>query len=1164
MNRLKLIIAIGLLVALALVISDQGERYISREVERQLSALLQAISGSIETEYRQTLVDAEFIASRPELLRAAKQLVEQPKHKDVLLRSPGQRLARDFFTPLLEHRVYEGFFLIGPGNSNLASSHDANVGRTNLLTTQPAVLVRAWAGQSVISLPQMSDVALRDRDGELANNAPTVFAVTPVRGPTGQVAVLLALRLSLEHAIYRALRAGATGKVGESYIFDRDARMLSDSRFERKMWASGRLPDGQTSYGNLQIRIPGSGELTRMARSATQGQSGVDTAGYQDYRGIPVVGAWRWLDTHGIGVAVEVDAEEALLGVKLMQAAVFGSTLLAIILLLIISRLSSQQERQLQQEVAARTRELYFEQAKLNGLFRQAPNGLIILDARGRITDFSVCAQQIFGQMKCEVSGRPLSDLFAEPMPEFDREGKAFEFEINTRRAPGQLVPLEVAVSRTEAGEHGFYLVIVRDVSQAKQMEHAMRDEMRKRAAVESRQRLLLEAAGEGIFGIDSDGRISFINPAGARFLGYEPEELLGRRLTDTGAGDPAVCSANNPIAQRDDMRDRGAEETILCRRDGSVFDAEYTRTQLIAHDQYRGAVVIFSDISARKSAEQSLMLAESVFQNITEGIIVADAQGRILRVNRALCAMVGFEEDELIGQADPPYQSGEHPPVFFQQLWDSLIHDGGWEGEIWNKRKNGRIFPTWQTIVAIRDKEGQPVQYVSVARDITDQRRSERRIHRLAYFDNLTGLPNRELFFDRFEHAIQRANRQGSSIALLFLDLDRFKNVNDSLGHPVGDELLKSVASRLKFLVRAEDTVARLGGDEFTVLLESVSRSEDVTRVAQKVVEDLSRPFQIGDHHLHIGASVGISQYPDDGTDATTLVKHADAAMYQAKAAGRNNFKFFNAAMSSRNSEQMAMEGHLHRAVHNDEFVLYYQPQFAGDGRIVGVEALIRWQHPVMGLVPPNKFIPIAEETGLIVPIGAWVLLTACQQMRQWHSEGGPAIRVSVNLAGPQIMRGNIVQTVSDALETTGLDAEFLELEVTETFVMDHVEQSVGTLARLRELGVQLAIDDFGTGHSSLATLKRLPADTLKIDRAFVRDIPKDKNDMAIARAILAMGKELDLKTVAEGVETREQQAFLDAEGCDYFQGFLFSRPLPADTVQLLWRRPSQATEAV
>jgi len=1160
----KAVVATALLAALAVVMVDQGARDLQREAQRNLSSLIDVISIGVANEYRQIEIDAQNMARRPEIVNAARLLMLSPiEDRETLVNSRAQAQVRALFEPLLRHEIYHGFFIIGPGNINLASSRDTDVGEANLLRDQGLLLADIWAGETVTSLPQASDVPLPDPSGLLRTNAPTMFTITPIRNRVGATIALLALRINPFSTTYRILQSGSQGKTGESYLFDSAGRMLSESRFTESLWASGRLPDGLPSFRNLMLTQPHSHKLTRMAASATRENDGVDASGYVDYRGKRVVGAWRWLADHSLGVAVKVDHDEVYQGLGVLRWAVYGTTAAASFLLLLVATLSTRQHGRLTRLVEERTAALRYEKSQLNSLFEQAPHGLITLDESYRITRFSACARRMFGCPEEAVIGMPLETLLTEPMHKDAALTDGSHHELNGQRADGSLVPIELSISKTETERDSYYLVIIRDISESKRLETAMRDEIRLRKTAEQRQRLLLEAAGEGIFGTDTSGSITFINPAGARLLGYSTDELLGRTLTQGTASTPPLCSAESLLADPDHFTER-TEETLLRRRDDTAFEAEYFRTPLVADGQAHGSVVIFSDITSRKRAEQSLLLAESVFMHITEGILITDADGRILRVNRALCDMVGYREEEIVDQARPPYHSGEHPPVFYQQMWDTLTHEGYWDGEIWNRRKNGEIFPTWQTVVGIDGASGRPDRYVSVTRDITEQRRSEQRIHRLAYFDNLTGLPNRELFFDRFSHAIERAQRQNMRLALLFLDLDRFKNVNDSLGHPIGDELLKAVGERLQQLVRSEDTIARLGGDEFTILLESVAHDEAIANVAEKVVDALSRPFAIGEHVLHIGTSVGISCYPEDGNDATTLIKHADAAMYQAKAAGRSNYQFYAQAMSTHTSERVVMEANLHRAVNNDEFLLHYQPQYSEDGRIVGLEALVRWQDPVTGLVPPQQFIPLAEETGLIVVIGEWVLRTACLQMKQWLDRGAPQMRVSVNLAGPQIIRGDITETVTNVLAQTGLPAHNLELEVTETFVMDNAAQAIDKLSRLRDLGVSIAIDDFGTGHSSLSNLKRLPVDTLKIDRAFVRDVADDQNDMAIVRAIIALGHQLQLSTIAEGVETEEQKKFLSQEGCDMFQGFLFARPLPVETVELLWQHESFVSNAV
>jgi len=558
----------------------------------------------------------------------------------------------------------------------------------------------------------------------------------------------------------------------------------------------------------------------------------------------------------------------------------------------------------------------------------------------------------------------------------------------------------------------------------------------------------------------------------------------------------------------------------------------------------------ITRDITERKRADTQLKLAAKVFEQSNEGFMITDAKHNIIMVNHAFTMITGYSEAEVLGQNVLLLSSGHHDQNFYRSILEAIDAEGHWQGEILNRRKNGENYPELLNISVARDSIGQITEYIGVFADITQLKASQARLEFLAYHDSLTGLPNRLQLFSSLQHGIDMAEREDKQLALLILDLDRFKDVNDSFGHSAGDQLLQLVAKRLSRRLRVVDTVSRLGGDEFTVLLENIVHTEDAARVAEGIIADLREPLklpQVGD--IMIGVSIGISLYPQHGNTPEILLQQADAALYRAKEGGRNRYSYYSDELTCAARERIDLEARLRRAITQNELRVYYQPQVdIPSGRIVGAEALIRWQDPKEGLILPNRFIPLAEQTGLIMAIGEWLLRETCLQGRQWIDAGLPPLTLSVNVSPYQFRHGELSTLVPNVLNETGFPADRLELELTESGLMEYQDQALEVLNNLRKQGIHLAIDDFGTGYSSLAYLKRFPLDVLKIDKSFIDDIPHHQGDMEIAAIIIAIGHTLGLKVLAEGVETPEQLVFLKAKGCDLYQGYIKSRPLPGE----------------
>lgn len=663
----------------------------------------------------------------------------------------------------------------------------------------------------------------------------------------------------------------------------------------------------------------------------------------------------------------------------------------------------------------------------------------------------------------------------------------------------------------------------------------------------------VFHAIAAGVIWFDQNGVITSFNRTALDLLGYSEEELTGRNiltllsrsneqeseltleyLLDLGGGNSHRI--NNLLGRCKNNTD--------CHLD--LLISQYGEQ---ASDTYMG---IIHDTSELKMSEHELSLAAKVFENMSEAVIITDAENNFVSVNPAFTKMTGYTQDEILGKNPSIMSSGQHDAEFYQQMWDEIIKNGYWQGEIWNRRKNNEIYPKWLSIVAVQGSNNKIQNYIAVSSDISERKAADERIHFMAHYDALTGLPNRVLLHDRLLQAILHAKRKNTKVAILFLDLDRFKIINDTLGHSVGDLLLQAVAKRLQKCVRATDTVARIGGDEFIIVLNDLVDSDLVGKVAQKIMTTIAESFLIREQELHTTTSIGISLFPADGVANEELISNADVAMYRAKENGKNTYQFFTSSMNTSSYERLTVENKLRRALERQEFILHYQPQVdSGAGKIIGAEALVRWQNPEIGLVPPDMFISLAEENGLIVPIGEWVLREACRQNAEWQKLGLPKLAVAVNLSAMQFHQKNLTDMIAEALKETGLHSDWLELEITESGIMKH-GNAISTLNELRDMGIKLSIDDFGTGYSSLSHLKKFPLNKLKIDKSFVDDITTDQDDAAIASAIISMAKSLHLKVIAEGVENKEQLAFLQSQGCYEIQGYFFSRPLPAKDFKL------------
>jgi len=805
-------------------------------------------------------------------------------------------------------------------------------------------------------------------------------------------------------------------------------------------------------------------------------------------------------------------------------------------------------------------------QAYQEAIVCSVPAGLLVLDAQLAVVSANRFVDRLFECGHDALVGRPLPELLGDGefsaaaravlegqretaelrITRIDAEGQARQYELT-------LSPLARARELAESAALGRLatarlLVVIEDITEAALLR------LRERRATRQVQ-AVLDNVPDGIVTIDAEGRIEGFNRAAERIFGWREAEVLGENVNMLMPADRRAehdrYLADFRTTGESDCLGIGFREVEGQRRDGSVFPLELSTAEMEVDGQRRFIGVV-RDLSRRKAAEAEYAKLASAVAQTADSVVITDTTGVIEYVNPAFERITGYSRAAAVGQTPRIVRSGKHSRPFYERLWKTILAGEVFRDVFINRRRDGTLFYEEKTITPMRDERtGEITHFISTGKDITERMQMEQRLHYLAHHDALTDLPNRVMFMERLQTALGRARRNRRLLALLFLDLDRFKQINDTLGHEAGDRLLQQVARRFRNVLRQGDTVARLGGDEFALLLEDLRESDEALPVIDKLMAAFTEPFEIDGHEYFLTVSIGAALYPQDGEASETLLANADVAMYRAKEEGRNKYRFYTTDMNARALERLALESKLRRALEQDAFVLHYQPKIDLEtGAVSGFEALLRWQDPELGLVSPADFIPLLEETGLIVAVGQWVLRTACAQLRAWEADGHEGLHVAVNLSAVQLARDDVPARVAETLAEIGLAAERLELEVTETVIMNDLEGTGAALERLRDLGVRLAIDDFGVGYSSLAYLKRFDIDSLKIDRSFVRDIATDEDDAAIVAAVVAMGRRLRLRVVAEGVETREQLRYLQDEGCREVQGFLFARPLPAEAV--------------
>jgi diguanylate cyclase (GGDEF)-like protein/PAS domain S-box-containing protein len=808
------------------------------------------------------------------------------------------------------------------------------------------------------------------------------------------------------------------------------------------------------------------------------------------------------------------------------------------------------------QDITERKRaekELKNSESKHRALFEDSADAHLLTDDKGFVACNSALLQMFGYSSKAEIMALHPADLSPPNQPD-GTPSRALanqqvaiaylkgsnRFEWLHRRKDGRAFPAEVSLTALTLNGRPALLGTVLDISERKKMEGRFRQLAN-----------IVECSDDAIISKSLDGTIQTWNLGAERLYEYSAAEAIGKPISIIfldGQQDESSAILGK-IKQDETVKHF---ETIRKTQGGKQIHIDLTVSPTKdATGRITGASTIARDITERVRTDERLRLWSQVLDQSGEGIFICDSQERILIVNKAFQELTGFSSDDALGKTPRILRSGRQDRTFYTDMWKSVSETGAWRGEMWNRRKSGELYAEWLSISAIYGHKGEVTHYIGIFSDITARKQDAEKMSHLAHYDALTDLPNRVLLMDRLNQLTKGAERRKSKVALVFIDLDRFKDVNDSLGHQAGDLLLQTVAKRFSSVMRAEDTLARIGGDEFVAIFQGIHDGQDASIIAKELFTCVAEPVALSGHEVTVTASMGISVYPDDATDGQEMIRNADAAMYQAKGAGRNAYQFYTSDLNQRALEMLSMESGLRRAIERQEFVLYYQPQVdIASGSVVGAEALIRWNHPELGLVMPGKFISIAEERGLIVPIGNWTIDEAARQAAIWQNEGTP-IRIAVNVSAVQFRQKDFVEQLANKIQKYGIAPAQLELELTERIIMRDAKTTIDILEKLHKMGVQLSIDDFGTGYSSLNYLRQFPIDKIKIDQSFV----KDENAGHIVKAVIGLARGFNLKVIAEGVETKEQLELLRERGCDEVQGFLFSPALPPDEFEKLAR---------